>query len=558
MCDSSADSSNLTPLEKHIKDKKLAIDLLKVSDNTYMGHRDSELSKINEFVKGCVESNSGGSMFVFGMSGTGKTTTVEHALSRCLKKKNKIGTINMRGSTFISLKAFKTAFFKNVLKFKPSMISRMLNVSSHGRIQNYAKFTDILVENFKTPKHLRICLIDEVDYLSTFISNLKGYDKSNWLLQALFKAASSEGSRVAIIAISNNLEFATKIKSANCQRLLFKPYNENQMVNIVLEKIKALDGCDSEVLNRTSLLLLARRVANTSGDCRAYQDSFIRALSNSLSNLERDTLSSLDTTSGPDSLTASDLTSSPFSRTTSLKSLENSSSLDSSDCFTNDDLNKNDKDGYGSNQVTVGITTGANTSVNGPENLSHNDYAHDVDMTKTPIRDLRAINLNNYNVGNKEIGIVTPTLSLNKREQLKNQLSGLPIFQLLLLLAVCKSSLVLDEMVILPNDAKRYFLELAEILKMDSTEAENFCNSEFENSMENFRQLSLIARNEMVFKTDPKNLAKIVLDCSLIDLEYEDVCDPNLSLTKRYSSLTKTLSFINSNKRAKRRLWWCK
>ncbi|UKK01848.2 CDC6-like ATPase [Theileria orientalis] len=502
MCDSSVDSSSLTPLEKHIKDKKLAIDLLKVSDNTYMGYRDSELSKINEFVNGCVESNSGGSMFVFGMSGTGKTTTVEHALSTCLKKKNKIGTINMRGSTFISLKAFKTSFFKNVLKFKPSMISRMLNVSSHGRIQNYAKFTDILVENFKTPKHLRICLIDEVDYLSTFISNLKGYDKSNWLLQALFRAASSEGSRVAIIAISNNLEFATKIKSANCQRLLFKPYNENQMVNIVLEKIKALDGGNSEVLNRTSLLLLARRVANTSGDCRAYQDSFIRALSNSLSNLEKDTMSSLETTSGPDSLTASDITSSPFSRTTSLKSLRNSSSLDGTDSFSND--------------------------------------------------------LNNYNVGNKEIGIVTPTLSLNKREQLKNQLSGLPIFQLILLLAVCKSSIVLDEIVISPNDAKRYFLELAEILKMDNTEAENFCNSEFENSMDNFRQLSLIANNEMVFKTDPKNLAKVVLDCSLIDLELEDICDPNLSLTRRYSSLTKTLGFINNNKRAKRRLWWCK
>ncbi|XP_952031.1 CDC6-like ATPase, putative [Theileria annulata] len=451
MCESSLDSSCLSPLEKHINDKKLAIDLLKISDNSYVGFREHELNQLNSFLTKCIESKRGGGMFIFGLCGTGKTTTVQHALNVTSSKKG-VKTVFLKGSNYTSMKSFKNDFYQKVFGFSAKKALKTLNLASQGKVQDYAKFSDHLLQHFQSQRSLKICLIDEVDYLSTFISNFKSYNKSNWLIQALFKASCSPKSKVVVLAVSNNLEFASKIKTENCERMLFKPYNEDQMVNIVMEKLKSVNE-NSQVLNKTSLLLIARRVANTSGDCRTYLDSFIRALSNSLSDIEKDyesveSLASAVTSVGPDS----------FSRS------EQTYQVESYEEFK---------------------TPTRNFS---PLGESTNNF---VDMSK-------------YNVGSKEIGVVTPTLSLNKTQQLKNQLSDLPIFQLLLLLGICKSTIILNQ-TISKTDSKvyytvitsililKYFLELAEKLKLDPVDAENFCNSEFENSLENFKQLNFIS-----------------------------------------------------------------
>eukprot|EP00375_Theileria_parva_P002569 XP_765249.1 hypothetical protein [Theileria parva strain Muguga] len=499
MCDSSLDSSCLSPLEKHINDKKLTIDLLKISDNSYVGFREDELNQLTSFLSKCIEDKKGGGMFIFGLCGTGKTTTVEYALKNLTSGKKGVKSAFLKGSNYTSMKSFKNDFYQKVLGFSAEKAHKTLNLASQGRVQDYSKFCDHLIQHFQSQRSLKyliihsvldtiihtiiICLIDEVDYLSSFTSNFKSYDKSNWLVQALFKASCSPKSKVVVLAISNNLEFASKIKTENCERMLFKPYNEDQMVNIVMEKLKSLNE-NSQVLNKTSLLLIARRVANTSGDCRTYLDSFIRALSSSLSDIEKDYVSvesfgSADTTVGPDSFSSSEL-------------------IDQVD--TNEEF-------------------------------------------KTPTRNYDTLDMSKYNVGSKEIGVVTPTLSLNKIQQLKNQLSDLPIFQLLLLLAICKSSIILKQ-TISKTDSKKYFLELAEKLKLDAVDAENFCNSEFENSLENFKQMNFISKKEMVFKTDVKNLARLVLDSSpaFMDLDFDlDICDPNLMLTKR----------------SRKNLWWC-
>lgn len=164
-----------------------------------------------------------------------------------------------------------------------------------------------------------------------------------------------------------------------------------------------------------------------------------------------------------------------------------------------------------------------------------------------------------------DIKSVTPTLSLNKRESLQHQLSNLPVLQMLLLLASCKAAVISDEENVTSTDIKKTFLELGEILLMESGDIEAFCNSEFESSVDTFRQLSLISKGEYIdydsvgFRTDPMQLAEVILQLvpAFGTLTLEDIRDPKLMLTKRYSNLANIFD-VKKGKRGKKRLWWSK
>lgn len=204
--------------------------------------------------------------------------------------------------------------------------------------------------------------MDEVDYMQGFVKTVKTHQKAaNWMLQAIFLASNSTKSKMIFIGVSNHLELVTKITAEQCIKLMFKPYTESNIVYLITEKLKGLEEDPTSVINKTALLLLARRVANTSGDIRACLDSFTRALASSQHTLEKE-FNSMSTT-------------------------------DSMDC-----------------------------------------------MTSTPTRGAD-FDVERYKVSFRDIGMWTPTLSLNKAGQLKQQLTDLPLLQLLLLLSACKLSI---------------------------------------------------------------------------------------------------------------------
>ncbi|AFZ79626.1 hypothetical protein BEWA_024750 [Theileria equi strain WA] len=501
------DVSDSSAVERHIKQQKLAIDLLNISNSVYLGCRDDELSQLNEFLNRPVEKQ-GKSMFVFGLSGTGKTTTVKHAVSEFTSDRKNIRSIYMTGSGYDSIKDFIIDLFDKLLGYPQKKTIKLLKLAQNGKSIEYSKMCLLLTSLFRTVKKVTILLIDEVDYLQHFTIFRGGKRNSNWLLQAIFKASSAKLSNVATIAISNNLELATKLITDNCIRLMFKPYTEQQMVSIVTDKLNTLEDKRS-IVNKTALLILARRVANTSGDCRAYLDSFVRALTTSMSNLEKDSQPLTDYEA----------------------SLSHTPSVDSSRVLVDDVETPNDLDATYS----------------------------------TPVRNINTIDVEKYKVDYNDIKSVTPTLSLNKKESVQQQLSNLPVLQMLLLLASCKAAVISDEDNVTSSDIKKTFLELGEILLMESGDIEAFCNSEFESSIDTFRQLSLFSKSEYFdyesigFRTDPMQLAEIILQLNPAfgTLTLEDIRDPKLMLTKRYSSLANIFD-LKKGKKTKKKLWWSK
>ncbi|ORM40850.1 Origin recognition complex subunit 1 [Babesia sp. Xinjiang] len=431
-----ADSITCNDAEKLLELQKKAIELLRLSDNTYLGCRDEEAESLRKIIESRVGAKAGGGVFVFGVSGTGKTTTVTHVVGRFDAGKPKLRKLYMSGTSYISTWHLLDSFYEMLIRC-PTIRSRLLSNVPKTKKLSYREMVSALASAFKTTSTYTICVMDEVDFLQSMTLKVAAGRKSNWMLQALLAASHAPGSRVLFIAISNNLRLATLITERQCRVVLFKPYNEKQIIAIIKKKLEKLDEPYTAVIKDTSLLLLARRVANTTGDLRACLDTFTRALATSMSNLT-------------------------------------------------DELQ----------HLTPVTDYSSNSNENSPEKS--------IEEAETPKRGYgdmaNSIELDEYKVDHKDIGSLTPTLSLSKTALIELKVKPLPLMQLLALLSICKASIDEHKTVVSYDDVKISLLHIADLLTMEKTCVEDFCMSQLKGAIDIFKELGLVS------KVSPKDL----------------------------------------------------
>ncbi|GIX63837.1 CDC6-like ATPase [Babesia caballi] len=510
MGDSCGSAGGATPCEweRQLELQKRAIHLLRLSNTAYLGCREQEATALQEMMEWGARNGVGGSVFVFGLSGTGKTTTVNHVVKTIHSKYPRIHTVSMSGSSYDSTAGVIHAFFQEIKGVSRANKFMFPGNSRTRRCFNYRQALAALTDAFQASQKYNICVMDEVDYMQGFIGHDPTCRNSNWMLQAILAASSAPGSRVFFVAISNNLELATRITAKQCRMLLFKPYDEKQIIAIIKGKLAELDAPYTPVINDTAILLLARRVANTSGDLRACLDTFTRAISNSLSNLE-DEIERLTATPVTDYASASE-TATPD------RSLE--------DCET-------------------------------PKRC----YS---DMSQ------ECIEVRNYQVGHKDIGTLTPTLSLTKIALLESKVKPLPLMQLLALLSICKSALDDGSTLLSYRRIKMALLHLGDMMLLNKVDVEDFCTSKFTDAIDIFKELGVISKptdvvleaddapdGEFVLLTvDATTLAKIVLPISPafvgLDLEFplDEIC------SQSYSTISKSFNIKQAPKKPRRKL----
>ncbi|CDR93993.1 hypothetical protein, conserved [Babesia bigemina] len=509
-------------IQKQVELRKRAIDVLSYSHNEYLGCRDDEAESLRSILDRCVKDDVGGSVFVFGLSGTGKTTTVHHAVDQFISSNSKVRKMTMSGNSYTSAWHFVEFVYDRIARYTPPQKRAIMSAPLGRKLLDYHQLYEILCASFKSAPAYTVCIMDEVDYMSTYINSSKAFGRLNWMLQAIISASHAPGSRVFFIAISNNLELGTLITEQQCHVIRFKPYQDKQIIAIIKGKLAKLDGPYTSVINDTAIMLLARRVANTSGDIRACLDTFTRAISNSLSNLQEEI----------DRLTASSLTDYATSS-------ENSTPERSLEC------DSTPKRCYG-------------------------------DMRSD------SIELGSYQVGHKDVGSLTPTLSLSKTSLIEMKVKPLPLMQLLALLSVCKSSLDEEDPVLSFRSiklrrsfvayltaAQRSLIHLADMLGMDKLDVEDFCTSKFKDAIDIFIELGILAKADVTATTDAddvprdelvslcmdaSSLAKIVLPISpaFVGLDLEFPVDE--IATSRYSRITKSFNIRVGPKRTRRRL----
>nr|BAN64560.1 conserved hypothetical protein [Babesia bovis] len=428
----------ITP-ERLISLQKRAIELLSLSSNVYLGCRDDESATLSDIIECGIRDKVGRAIFVFGVCGTGKTTTVNHVVSECLKGRSDINSVTISGSSYVSAWQVIQSIYDLVVK-RRARRSDVVPNTSKSKLLNYRDVCSSLATAFSQAPRYTICVMDEVDYLQTFVFNSVTGKHSNGMLQALLSASHARGSRVLFIAISNNLRLATLITEKQCQFLLFKPYTERQIISIIKGKLASLEVPYTRIIKDTSILLLARRVANTSGDLRACLDTFTRALANSMSDLEMQRDDMVPT------------------------SYENTPERSMEDCET-------PKRGY--------IDAVVNS-------------------------------LESFQVDHRDVGSLTPTLSLTKSALLETRVKSLPLMQLLTLLAIAKSARDDDNIVVSLQSIKVSLLHLADMLSMEKTDVENFCLSQFSEAIDIFKELGIISKSGACGNDD--NLVSLLYD----------------------------------------------
>lgn len=230
---------------------------------TSLLYRDAECKKIETFVKNCFDDDVGGSLYISGAPGTGKTLSVNTVLDD-LTAKRKFNRI------FVNCMACRTP------NFIYTKIVSELGIDSPRNLQDTL---DLIEKQIITPKKgkkgaMTVIVLDEIDELES---------KSQDVLYTLFRWPAVDMSRVIVIGIANTLDFTTRslkrLKSLGVVEINFQPYTKDQVKGILSARLSAIDSDGKEPLIKDSALeLCARKVASFSGDIRKALDVCRRAV----------------------------------------------------------------------------------------------------------------------------------------------------------------------------------------------------------------------------------------------------------------------------------------
>ncbi|KAJ1737918.1 AAA ATPase [Coemansia sp. Benny D160-2] len=213
--------------------------------------REAEQNTIRKFLSTTVEKGCGGSMYVSGNPGTGKTACLQAIIKQ-------------------SSAGFASVLVNCVPLTRPgqvySAILNALDKPAESADSSLQELQDLVL----TSKNAFLVILDEVDSL---------LGSRQEVLYRLFELAAHTDSRLALVGIANALDltdrFLPRLQARSCEPVLlnFNPYQVKDIVAILQSRLDsvATKGADP-IIQKAALELCARKVAATSGDLRKALD----------------------------------------------------------------------------------------------------------------------------------------------------------------------------------------------------------------------------------------------------------------------------------------------
>ncbi|MFA5125743.1 MAG: AAA family ATPase [archaeon] len=216
--------------------------------------REKQIEDITQALSAVIKNSKPNNLFIYGKTGTGKTSTVKHVLEQLdfFVKKNSISSF----SCYINCRSHSSkykALLKALRSFYPE--KDFLGYSASFVYEKLLEFAN------QKKAHL-ILVLDEIDKVKDVDDLVYSLSRGN---------DEVESGSVTLIGISNNLMFKEKLdprtKSSLCEHeLVFNPYNANELKQILDER-SAL-AFKANVVSESAIFLASAIAAQESGDAR--------------------------------------------------------------------------------------------------------------------------------------------------------------------------------------------------------------------------------------------------------------------------------------------------
>ncbi|KAJ2229951.1 AAA ATPase [Coemansia sp. RSA 485] len=213
--------------------------------------RETEQAAIKQFLETTVEKGRGGSMYISGNPGTGKTACLQALIKQ-------------------SSASFKSVLVNCVPLTRPGQVYAAILDSMEAKGSGADQALAELEKTVFKSKTAFLVILDEVDSL---------LGSRQEVLYRLFELAAHPDSRMALVGIANALDltdrFLPRLQARNCVPVLlnFNPYQVKDIVAILQSRLDSVSKGEGEsVIQKAALELCARKVAATSGDLRKALD----------------------------------------------------------------------------------------------------------------------------------------------------------------------------------------------------------------------------------------------------------------------------------------------
>ncbi|KAF8116292.1 hypothetical protein N665_0020s0143 [Sinapis alba] len=256
LSDCLSSESNWNPRdEEHMRVVKEALHVSKAPSTIVC--REDEQRLLFEFVKGCLDQQKAGSVYICGCPGTGKSLSMEKVVQQVgdWSKQACLPPVDTLSVNCTSLTKTTDIFIK-ILELVEPVKKNNCYSSPLQHLQS------LFSQKQESSSRMMLIIADEMDFLIT---------KDRGVLHDLFMLTTLPFSRCILIGVANAIDladrFLPKLKSLNCKPMVitFRAYSKDQILRILRERLMVLPYV---AFQSKALELCARKVAAASGDMR--------------------------------------------------------------------------------------------------------------------------------------------------------------------------------------------------------------------------------------------------------------------------------------------------